>query len=298
MRAVFLGNPPLGLAALRRLGEVADIALVVTQTELPRRSRNASLPVAEYARQRGWNVASPATPEDLTRLVKDAKPDVCVVAAYGHIVPKAALALADGRWVNVHSSLLPRYRGATPVQQAILDGCDRTGATIMEVSDTVDAGPVLAQADVTIKPADTTASLTERIAERGAELLADVLPGYVDGTVKPEAQDEAGATTTETLTKQDGKVDWSREADYLGRFVRAMQSWPGAWTMADGGRLEILEVADAEPPLGPPGAFDGPPLRVATGRGGLEIRKLKPAGKSAMSGADWLHGKRGAGSFD
>ena len=297
MKAVFLGNPPLGLAALKRLGEVADIALVVTQVEPPRRSgpRTKELPVAEYARERGWKTAAPG--KHVTALLEEAAPDVCVVAAYGHIIPEKALALADGRWLNVHSSLLPEYRGATPVQQAILDGKPQAGVTIMEVTAAIDAGPIVAQAEVASRPSDTTGSLTQRIAERGAGLLAEVLLDYVAGRLKPQPQDEAKATMTGTLRKQDGKVDWSRDADYLGRFVRAMQPWPGAWTESGEHRVEILETSGAGPWEAPPGTFDGPPLRVATGRGALHIKRLKPAGKAAMSGDDWLRGWRGDKRF-
>ncbi|MEX2043696.1 MAG: methionyl-tRNA formyltransferase [Patescibacteria group bacterium] len=297
MKAVFLGNPPLGLAALQRLGDVADVALVITQTEAPRDSRAKDLPVAQYAERQGWKTVTPAGSGDIVELIKDAKPDVCVVAAYGHIIPKQALALADGRWLNVHSSLLPLYRGATPVQQAILDGKSKTGATIMEVSASVDAGPVVAQVEVGIEPTDTTASLTERVAGRGAELLAEVLPGYVAGTVKPQAQNDAAATMTGTLTKGDGKIEWSRDAGYLDRFVRAMQPWPGAWTEIDGQRVMVLGVSVADPLDGPPGTFDGLPLRVATGSGTLRIERLKPADKAAMSGDDWLRGRRRGGRF-
>ncbi|HEY8109039.1 MAG TPA: methionyl-tRNA formyltransferase [Patescibacteria group bacterium] len=297
MRAIFLGNPPLGLATLKRLGEVAEIVLVVTQTEPPQNSRDTSLPVAEYAEQKGWKTVTPDTPDEITGLVKQAEPDVCVVAAYGHIIPRTALALADGRWLNVHSSLLPRYRGASPIQQAILDDAGDTGATIMEVSDRVDAGAVVAQVEVPIGQTDTAATLTEKVAERGAGLLAEVLPDYVAGLSKPRPQDEDAATMTGTLTKADGRIDWNRDAAYLGRFIRAMQPWPGAWTEVDGKRMEILEVADGSGPDGPPGTFDGPPLRATTGSDSLRIKRLKPAGKPTMPGDDWFRGRRVSGRF-
>lgn len=299
MKAVFLGNPPLGPAVLKRLGDVPDIDIVavVTQTEPPRGSRTKSLPVAEYAAERGWKTVTPETPAELTQLVKDADPDVCIVAAYGRIVPEQALRLAGGRWLNVHSSLLPRYRGATPVQHAILDGLSETGVTIMEVSPGLDAGPVVAQAKVPVEPGDTTASLTERIAERGGDLLAEVLPDYLSGTLEPRPQDDAAASMTKPLTKDDGRIDWKRDGGHIERFVRAMQPWPGAWTETDGTRVEILGVSPAGPMDGSPGSFEGPPLRVMTGTDVLRIDRIKPAGKRAVPGDDWLRGWRGERRF-
>lgn len=301
MRVAFFGNPPLGLAVLHALQAAPDteVVVAVTQTEPPRRRGKAqALPVAEFAREQGLETVPPPPRSELAALVEHARPDVCVVAAYGHVIPPDALKRAGGKWLNVHSSLLPAYRGASPVQQAILDGAV-TGVTIMEVAEALDAGPIVAQAEVPAAPEDTAATLTGKIARRGGELLLESLPGYLDGSLKPRPQDDAAATVTGTLSKASGRIDWSRSAAELERFVRAMQPWPGAWTTFRDAQVTVTSarVAAQDESLKPGEFGKTAPLAVGTGAGTLVVDRLVPAGKAEMDGSAWLNGVRQAGHF-
>lgn len=304
MRVVFLGTPTLGLTVLETLvSSGIEVPLVVTQPDRPRQKRGKGSPesseVGAWAEKNGLNVLKPEKIGGITEDIKAAKPDVVVVAAYGQIIPDSVLKTANGRWLNVHGSLLPTYRGASPVQQAILDGLDKTGVTIMEIVPELDAGPIISQETVPISDSDTAGALMKKVAQTGARLLVDTLPKYLERSLKPRPQDNTKASTTSTLKKSDGQVDWTRDSEYLERFVRAMQPWPGAWSEFEGQPVTIVETTPADQSDGSePGTFqDKPPLIVATGDNALEIKKLKPAGKSAMSGEAWLRGLRRGGRF-
>ncbi|MSU75918.1 methionyl-tRNA formyltransferase [Patescibacteria group bacterium] len=304
MKVVFLGTPELGRTVLENLVSAGiEIPLVITQpdrvTQKRGRGDTESSPVGVWATKKKLTVLKPKKVIEVTDDIVTANPDVVVVAAYGQLVPDVVLETASGRWLNVHGSQLPRYRGASPVQQAILDGLDETGVTIMEVVSELDAGPIVSQQTVPIASNDTAGTLMQKVASAGGELLIKTLPQYVDGSIQPEPQDEAAATMTRTLSKKDGQVDWMRDAEYLERFVRAMQPWPGAHTIFEGQSVVILKVAIADKSdSATPGTFqEQAPLVISTGDGDLEIKELKPAGKSAMSGEAWLRGLRRGGRF-
>lgn len=303
MRIAFFGTPEFGrtvLASLLEAGE--EVVLVVSQPDQPRQRRGKGpdqpSAVKAFAGERGLPVITPRSAGDAASDLTDAKPDICIVAAYGQILPESVLELAGGRWLNVHASRLPAYRGASPVSQAIADGLPETGVTIMEVVPELDAGPIVAQVGVPIDETDTTGSLSEKLAIAGGRLLVKTLPRYQAGKIAPKPQDPAAVSVTHTLRKADGKIDWSRSASDLARFVRAMQPWPGAWTTLDGTQLTVTE-AQATDGAGTPGSFTAtPPLAVATGDGKLIINRLIPSGRNEMGGGDWLRGVRQAGHFD
>ena len=302
MRVAFFGTPEFGrtvLAALLDAGE--EVVLAVSQPDRPRQQRGRGpkepSPVKQLALERQLPVITPERAEAVGAELERTKPDVCVVAAYGQILPDSLLQSAGGRWLNVHASLLPAYRGASPVAQAILDGYTETGVSIMEVVPQLDAGPVLAQTTVPVGKTNTTGSLSEKLATAGGRLLAETLPKYQSGKLQPRPQDEAAATMTRTLRKADGEIDWSRDAAYLARFVRAMQPWPGAWTTFSGQRIVVTTVR-AEDADGAPGRFEpAPTLQVGTGRGSLIVERLVPEGRSETDGSDWLNGVRQSGHF-
>lgn len=303
MRVAFFGTPEFGRVVLEALIAATDIdvVLVVSQPDRPRQRRGRGglepSPVTQLAREQKLPVAAPARAADVLSELEQADPDVCVVAAYGQILPEQLLKAAHGRWLNVHASLLPKYRGASPVTGAILDGQTETGVTIMELVPRLDAGPIVAVAAVPITDHDTTGTLSEKLAVVGGELAAKTLPEYVGGNVRPQPQDEAAATMTRTLSKADGEIDWSRDAAYLGRFVRAMQPWPGAWTTFGNVRITVTNVEAVGGSTQPGDFAETPPLIVGTGNGLLKINRLRPAGKSEMDGSDWLNGVRQAGHF-
>jgi methionyl-tRNA formyltransferase len=233
------------------------------------------------------------SPEALANLAA-LSPDLIVVAAYAHILPRAILDLPRYGGVNVHASLLPRYRGASPIQAAILDGVAETGVTIMRMSVGLDDGPILAQITVPIDPADSAESLTDKLAVAGAHLLTNTVKGWIAGTITPEPQDGSQATTTQLLMKEHGLIDWSGPASLIERQVRAMYPWPGAYTVLKAGTLKVLhaKVLVAEPESPVPGTVistaEGP--AVATGDGLVLLQTVQPAGKRPMTGSDWLRG--------
>ncbi|MCA9869383.1 MAG: methionyl-tRNA formyltransferase, partial [Anaerolineae bacterium] len=222
-------------------------------------------------------------------------PDLLVVAAYGLILPPRVLDIPRFGAVNVHASLLPAYRGASPITAALLDGRDETGVTIMLMDAGMDTGPMLAQARQSIAPDDTTAGLSTRLAAQGAELLVAILPRWLAGEITPQAQDPALATLCRPLRKEQGIIDWTQPAIQIERAVRAFNPWPAATTTWNGAGLKVLEAA-AEPDLEadqPPGTVvtaDGRVL-VSTGAGLLRLERVQLAGRSAMAVSDFLRGQ-------
>lgn len=303
MRIAFFGTPEFGRRVLETLLDTGEeIVLVVSQPDRPRQQRGRGpaepSPVKRLALERELPVLTPERAGDAAAALEQAAPDACVVAAYGQILPDSLLELVGGRWLNVHASLLPAYRGASPVSQAILDGLTETGVTVMEVVPALDAGPVVSQTAVPIAADDTTGTLSAKLAAAGGKLLAETLPRYQSGKLQPKPQDESAATTTRTLRKADGRIDWNRDATALARFVRAMQPWPGAGTTFDG-TLVTITAAHPEAGSAAPGTFGKqPPLSVGTRNGRLVIDRLIPSGRREMDGAAWLRGVRQSGHFD
>jgi len=232
--------------------------------------------------------------------LKALQPDVIVVAAFGQILPTTVLELPQFGSLNVHASLLPRWRGAAPVAAALLAGDDTTGVTIMKMDAGLDTGPILSQRSVGIAPEDTRKSLTSRLAQLGAELLRDTLPGWFAGNLKPQPQNDTLATYAPQIKKEQGRIDWNETADDIDRRVRAFHPWPGAFTHWQGKSLKILRViamaswrgekrGDLLPGTVIAGADD--PL-VITGRGALRLVEVQLAGKRPMAAADFVRGAR------
>ncbi len=238
---------------------------MVTQPDRPvgRSARPAPPPVKALAQEHGLPVLQPPSlrrPAALAALTR-LRPEVGIVAAYGAILRPDVLDLPPQGYLNVHASLLPRWRGAWPVGAAILAGDAETGATIMRLDAGMDTGPILARRPTPVRPQDTTASLQERLATLGAELLVEVLPAYLAGRLVPEPQDDRAATYSQMVRKEDGRLDWSRPAPELERRVRAMQPWPGAWTVWGDKTLRVLAATVL--PGSPPGSSEhGAPAGV------------------------------------
>jgi methionyl-tRNA formyltransferase len=301
-RLVFMGTPHFAVPTLLALDERHQVVGVVTQPDR-RAGRGRKLvisPVKEAALARDLRVFQPQSlrePEAVQRL-EVWQPEVIVVAAFGQILRKPVLDLAPRGCLNVHASLLPRYRGAAPIPAAILAGDSVTGATIMRLDKGMDTGPILAQAECPIAPDDTTGSLGAKLASLGAQLLVETLPGWLAGEITARLQDDALATYCRPLKKEDGHLDWTRSASYLDRQVRAFDPWPGAYTMWQGQRLKVLRVEPHSEwqgvespglvvPLEPGG------LGVATGNGALELLQVQLAGKKPMAAGIFVRGQRG-----
>lgn len=311
VRIVFFGSPDYAVPTLRTLLALpgADVVAVVTQPDRPRgrSGRPAVTPVKALAVEAGVDVI--LQPERarraLTESLQSLRPDVGVVAASGHILPTHLLAAFPHDVLNVHASLLPRHRGASPVASAVLAGDAESGATIMRVVREVDAGPVLGRVATTIEPLDTTASLTARIAEAGAALLGELLPRWVRGEMTAEPQDESLATYAPRLAKTDGEIDWTRPAEEIGRRVRAFQPWPLATTRYGGQPFTVhaawpvplageaapgTVVAGGDVPLTPLLPDRLARAVVVCGRGGLALLTVQRPGKRPTAVEDYLNG--------
>jgi methionyl-tRNA formyltransferase len=302
-RIIFMGSPRFSVPSLEQLIiNNFEVVAVYTQPDRPSgRGRSlAASPVKEDALRWGIPVMQPAslrTADDLKKLAAW-RPDVIVVCAYGQILPQVLLDIPPCQCLNVHFSLLPRHRGASPVAAAILAGEELTGVSIQLVRLKVDAGPLLAAAPVTISERDNTGTLTEKLGIVGAHLLQESLTGWLNGTVKPRQQDESQATYFGQVKKEDGEINWQLPALDIWRRVRAYYPWPGCFTYWRGKQLKINEAFYL------PGEGAKEPGRVIallqnegglgieTGDGVLVVKNIQYAGKKAMSAADFLRGQR------
>lgn len=300
MRIVFLGTPSFAAIPLRALAEAGhEIVAVVTQPDRPAgRAKTLQAPPVKIAAQElGVPVLQPPTLKDeaVVQQLRELRPDVGVVAAYGEILRKNVLDIPPLGYLNIHPSLLPLYRGPTPVAAALLAGDEITGVSIIRLVRAMDAGPIVAQATIALDRNAHTGPLTDELFTIGAQLLTGVLPLYASGEIQPQPQDESQATYCKLLRKEDGRVDWAMPALVIERAIRAYDPWPGAFTTWQGQMLKLGAArVDAEwsGPEEPGTVLDGQALRVATGSGALEILELQPAGKRMMSSAEWLRGQR------
>lgn len=300
MRVVFAGTPDFAVPTLRSMVDAGhDVAMVLTQPDRPagRGRRTVAGPVKQYALEAGLPVRQPETVENPSLLeeLRSLRPQVMVVAAYGLLLKRSVLDLPELGCINVHASLLPRWRGAAPIQRAIEAGDAQTGISIMQMDPGLDTGPVLARRAVPIEPTDTGGSLHDRLAPLGAELLVETLARLAAGAVEAAPQDDAAATYAEKITAADSRLDWSQPAEQLERRVRAMNPWPVVRVRHDD---ESLRVWAAEAVAGDPAsARPGEILRVARhgidvacGAGILRITTLQREGGKRLPVADFLNG--------
>jgi methionyl-tRNA formyltransferase len=296
-RVVFMGSPAFAIPSLDAAVAEFEVVGVVTQPDRQSgRGRKLSVSAVKAAAEaHGLPVFQPARirlPEAVEQL-REWKADLFVVAAFGQILSQEVLDLPAHGCVNVHASLLPRWRGAAPIQQAILHGDRQTGVTIMKMDAGMDTGPILAQAAVAIAPEHTGGSLSERLADLGAHLLVETIPGYLSGRILPAQQPGTGETYAPRLKKNDGQLAFDRDAAALERSVRAFYPWPGAFFDLRGARIKVLR-AEARPGAVVPGkrtVVDGFPA-IGTASGTLVLLEVQPDGKKAMPGDAFLLGAR------
>jgi methionyl-tRNA formyltransferase len=295
VRLVFLGSPPEAQGALRALHDAGhEIALVVTQPDR-KRGRGGDLvpsPVKRTATELGLTVVTPERCKESLADIANSGAELGVVVAFGQLIPPSVLAALPSGYVNVHFSLLPRWRGAAPVERAILAGDTETGVCLMQLEAGLDTGPVYTCRTIPITPDDTAGDLRRRLADIGTELLLAEIDSVPDRTPTPQKGEE---TYAEKLSVEEFAVDWSRPAVELARLVMAGNPKPGAWTTAKGARLK-LHRAKAEPASAAdeaePGSLVGPG-RVTTGEGILVLAEVQPEGKAAMPASAWAAGFRG-----
>ena len=303
MRVVFMGSPEFAVPSLERLIlNGYQVVAVYTQPDRPAgrgRSLGSTL-VKRAAASWGLPVVQPDSLKEagVVAQLADFRPDVIVIAALGQILPQSVLDLPRYGCVNIHPSLLPRFRGASPVASAILAGDDFTGVSLMLLDEGLDTGPILGRAQISISPQDTTGSLTAKLSLIAAQLLLEVLPRWLRGEIEPQPQNEAEATYSAQVSKAEGEIDWHLPAVEIWRRVRAFQPWPGCYTSWQGKQLKIIEAmplpgegaADVGQAVAVKGAEGG--FGIGTGEGILGVSRVQMEGKRAISAADFLRGQR------
>jgi methionyl-tRNA formyltransferase len=310
MRLVFAGTPQTAVPSLTALIDSKHtVAAVVTRPDAPagRGRRMASSPVAERAIAAGVEVLRPAKPSDPAFLARLAEigPDCCPVTAYGALIPPAALEIPPHGWVNLHFSVLPAWRGAAPVQHAILHGDEITGATTFRLVAEFDAGPVYGVVTEPIGGSDTAGDLLDRLSVSGAELLVATLDGIESGELEARPQPSEGVSLAPKLARSDARVNWMLPALAIDRLIRACTPAPGAWTTFDGGNVKIWPITMSRPGSRPaadqghlePGVIltAGHRVLIGTGTSPVELGDVQQEGKRRMPAADWIRGVANTG---
>lgn len=296
LRIAFMGTPDFAVPILTKLADHFTVAGVVSQPDRPsgRGRKLISPPVKRTAEELGLIVFQPndVNASPALETIRAWNVDLICVAAFGQLLKDPLLRLPESGCLNVHASLLPRWRGASPINAAILAGDSHTGVTIMKMGPGLDDGPILSQKSVPIGPKDTAGTLSQRLAEMGADLLIETIPSYVRGEILPQSQDPAQASYARMLKKKAGELDFNQSAADLARKVRAYSPWPGTFTTWEGKRLLIHESSSN--PVTSPGVgvfitFEGKPA-IGTSQGILIIETLQLAGKRPVSGEEFLNG--------
>ena len=296
---IFMGTPQFAVPALKALHKNdQDIALVVTQPDRPKgRGRKLTpSPVKETAMNLGYSVIQPSSVRttEFSNCIEKHAPDFIVVVAFGHIIPKNILTIPEIGAINIHASLLPKYRGPAPIQWAIINEEKETGVTTMLMDEGMDTGDILLSSDLKISPDDTSDTLHDRLADLGADLLIQTLNAFETGDINPVSQDHSQATYAPMLKKNDGRMNWERSADALEAFIRGMTPWPGAFTFHGKKRLKIFRakpiVMDTE--ASPGTVIKGFPdeLWIATGKGVLSIMEVQGESGKRLLIKDFLRG--------
>lgn len=296
-KIVFFGTHEFAASILEGLIDFPffDIVLVITQPDQPVGRKQVLTPplTKVIAEKHKIPVAQPETLKNFEFPVTDF--DVSIVIEYGRIIPERLLSVPTYKTLNIHPSLLPKYRGPTPIQAALLHGDTKTGVTIMQMDATMDTGPILLQKEVDVNPDDTFLTLREKLMPLALEALLEVLPLYIDESVKPKAQNNDAATYCKLLTREDGKIDWNRPAQEIYNQYRALSPWPGVWTLWDRKRLKILEMKPAFLQLEPGKvSLQNGKVFIGSTSSALEIISLQLEGKPEMNAKSFANGYKTA----
>lgn len=300
-KAIFMGTPAFAVPSLESLVRYAgvDIVSVVTQPDQPK-GRGLTLtpsPIKVVAHQIGLPVLQPEKirNEEFLSLIRKQEPEIIIVVAYGKILPKALLEVPRLGAVNVHGSLLPKYRGAAPIQWAIINGERKTGVTIMKMDEGMDTGPVLLVEETEIQPTDTSGTLGERLAVIGANALIKALDGLRQGAIEPRPQSETIVSYAPILKKKDGLIDWRLSAELLSNLIRGLDPWPGSYSFWQGKLCHFFKPSPVDnTAAGEPGEIlgvDNSGLLIATGKGCILLSEIKMEGSRRMSVADFRRGR-------
>lgn len=297
MRVLFAGTPAVAVPSLDALVQAGfDVVAVLTRPDAPigRKRVLTPSPVAARSAELGIEVIHAAKVDaDVTARIAAAAPDVAAIVAYGGLIPRAALEIPRHGWINLHFSLLPAWRGAAPVQRAVIAGDDITGAVTFLLEEGLDTGPVFGTLTEAVRPEDTAGALLERLSHSGAVLLTQTLSA-VDASRAAPLPQEGEVSLAPKLSIEDGRIDWQQPALAIGRRARGVTPEPGAWTMLDGQRVKLEPVAlRPDTPGLEPGrvVLSGKSVLVGTGSHAVELTRIQPSGKKMMTAADWARGQ-------
>lgn len=296
MKVLFMGTPDIAAEMLRRIAPKQQVVGVFCQPDKPvgRKAVVTPPPVKVAARQLDIPVYQPVKLKDggAAQLVRELAPDLIAVVAYGRLLPQEILDIPPKGCVNIHASLLPLYRGAAPIQHALLDGVTQTGVTAMYMAEELDAGDIIAQQPMTVTDQDDAATLFARVAEQGGQLLAQTLAAIEQGIATRTPQDTAQVTFAPPLTKEMGHFSFDEQAHVIFNKVRALCLWPNAWFTRDGKAVKVLKAHAAEQDGTPGTVLSLKPLTVAVGGGAIQLLQVKPEGSRLMDGRDYAMGLR------
>ncbi len=296
-KIIFAGTPELAASVLEALlaEPTFEVLAVVSQPDMPsgRKQTISPTPVKELALKNNLEVLQPQKISQIADHLIELTPDFLIVAAYAQLVPPSVLKIPKIECLNIHASLLPKYRGASVIQAPILNGDKETGVTIIRMVDKLDAGAIFAQTRVPITDTDTTETMTAKLAELGGQLIVKTIKNIVEGKAECYEQDESLVTYVHKLDKADGLIDWTKTGEEISRFVRAMLPWPSAWTWMNGKQLKVLAVKDILPldTYKPGKVFVyNNQLAIQTGKGALLVSRIQAEGKKPMASNEFMNG--------
>lgn len=281
---IFIGTSQFAVPPLEKLiKNKYNIIKVITAPDKPtgRKQEITPSPVKKAALKYNLPLLQPERIAAFKSEISASQPDLIVLAAYGKIIPKNILDIPKFGCLNLHPSLLPKYRGPSPIQTAILNGDQFTGLTIMKMDEKIDHGPIIAQKKIAITSQENSQTLEKKLAQLAANSLIEILPQYLQGKIKPQAQDEKQASYTKILTREDGQIDWQQSAQAIARKVRAFYPWPGTWADFNGKRVKILKARAVDKKQ---------EATLSTREGFLLLELVQPAGKKPMTGQEFFRG--------
>ena len=300
MKIVYMGTPDFAVPPLAALVQNGyEVTAVVTQPDKPkgRGGAMAMSAVKESALKHGLTVLQPvkASNSEFVEELRTYKPDVIVVVAFGQLLPESIIDMPEYGCINVHASLLPKYRGAAPIQWAVIDGCEYSGVTTMQMNEGLDTGDILLTKKVKLAPKETGGSLFDRLSEVGAELLVDTLKEAEAGTLKPQAQDDSQSTYVKMINKSFGEIDFNEPAEKIERLIRGLNPWPSAFTHHNGKMLKLWDAdvcndTDSSAKAGTVTQVDKDTFIIKCGNKSLKINELQLEGKKRMDSASFLRG--------
>lgn len=298
MKIIFAGTSEFGLPTLEKLKKNFELVLVISQPDKPsgRKQELTSPPIKLWAQKNNISIEQPEKIIDLLSAIRSLQPDLLLVAAYGQIIPREVLDLPKFGSINIHGSLLPKYRGASPIQATILNGDKETGITLIKMDEKMDHGPIIAKEIVRLTNEETFTKLYEQLSQVSADLVIRILPDWFEGKIKPAEQIHAQATYCKLLKREDAKIDWTRPSKEIYNKIRALNPEPGTWTTLDGKTLKILSAKILnETKIELPGKIYSHEGNIAIKciDASVIIEQIQPEGKKPMAGRDFLNGLKG-----